>query len=130
MAGLSRDKGKAGERELARLLSDLTGHQITRRVRQHDGDDDLVGLAGWSIECKRYARASPALVAGWWRQAQAQALATNTVPVLLYRADRADWVAVWPACLHTGDTDATHCLSAAPAVWWAMVQGHHPIKVL
>ena len=44
MAGLSRNKGKAGERELARLLAELTGHDVRRRVRQHDGDDDLVGV--------------------------------------------------------------------------------------
>ena len=34
MAGLSRNKGKAGERELVRLLKDMTGHNVRRRVRQ------------------------------------------------------------------------------------------------
>lgn len=51
------------ERELARLLADLTGHDVRRRVRQHDGDDDLVGVPGWSIEAKRYKAAPPF----WWR---------------------------------------------------------------
>ena len=81
MGSLSRNKGKAGERELASLLSALTGYTVARRVRQHDGDDDLV--------------------AGWWAQAQRQTQATGTKPVLLYRADSGAWTAVWPACLHT-----------------------------
>ena len=100
MAGLSRNKGKAGERELARLLADLTGHDVRRRVRQHDGDDDLVGVPGWSIEAKRYKAAPPALVAQWWGQAVEQSRRTNALPVLFYRADRADWRVVWPAGLH------------------------------
>lgn len=120
MGGLSRTKGKVGERELASLLSALTGYTVARRVRQHDGDDDLMGLPGWSIECKRYATATPALVAGWWAQAQRQAQATGTKPVLLYRADRGAWTAVWPACLHLGGTDTAEHLTATPSTWWAM----------
>lgn len=97
MGGLSRTKGKVGERELASLLSALTGYTVARRVRQHDGDDDLMGLPGWSIECKRYATATPALV-----------------------ADRGAWTAVWPACVHLGGTDTAEHLTATPSTWWAM----------
>ena len=99
MAGMSRDKGKSGERELARLLSELTGHDVRRRVRNLKGEDDLEGLPGWSIECKRYATITPGLVAQWWAQAQRQAQATGAEPVLLYRADRGAWRAVWSASL-------------------------------
>lgn len=127
MGGLSRTKGKVGERELASLLSALTGYTVARRVRQHDGDDDLVGLPGWSIECKRYATATPALVAGWWAQAQRQAQATGTKPVLLYRADRGQWRAVWAASLLlplSGDDAValpdTATVEAEPATWWAL----------
>ena len=52
---MSRTKGAAGERELAAALRELTGWDIRRRVRQHDGDSDLEGVPGWSIEVKRLA---------------------------------------------------------------------------
>ena len=96
MGAASRDKGKAGERELARLLCELTGRDVRRRVRQHEGDSDLEGVPGWAIECKRYATVKPADLARWWRQAVAQAQATNARPLLAWRADRMrDW------CLHS-----------------------------
>lgn len=99
---MSRNKGKTGEREAAALLSDLLGLDIRRRVRQHDGDSDLEGLPGWCLEVKRHATASRADVAGWWRQAVAQAATARTVPALLYRRDRDEWRAVWPLALHVG----------------------------
>ena len=34
MGSLSRTKGQTGEREAARLLSELTGRTVRRRVRQ------------------------------------------------------------------------------------------------
>ena len=98
MSASSRTKGQAGERELAALLSELTGFDVRRRVRQHDGDSDLEGIPGWSIECKRYATAKPGHVFGqWWPQALEQASATKTLPVLFYRLDRGFWTAVWCA---------------------------------
>lgn len=94
MSGMQRNKGKAGEREIAALVRDLTGWDVRRRVRQHDGDSDLEGVPGWSVEVKRHRSASAADVAAWWRQAVAQAGVTT--PVLFYRLDRCDWRAVWP----------------------------------
>lgn len=125
MGMLSRQKGKAGERELARLLSDLTGHSITRRVRQHDGDDDLVGLPGWSVEGKRYAAITPGLVRKWWEQAQAQGIRTGALPVLFYRQDRGAWCAVWPASLHLPNPtpgDHAETVTGEPSTWWRLVQ--------
>ena len=129
MAGMSRDKGKSGERELARLLSELTGHDVRRRVRNLKGEDDLEGLPGWSIECKRYAAITPGLVAQWWAQAQRQAQATGAEPVLLYRADRGAWRAVWAASLllplsapaddEPGLADGA-TVEADPATWWML----------
>lgn len=128
--GASRNKGKAGERELAALLAQVTGHDVRRRVRQHDGDSDLEGLPGWSIECKRYASASPALVATWWAQACRQARRTSTLPVLLYRLDRGQWLAVWSADHHASTEpwrdDFDHTLSASPQTWWTMCSHLHP----
>lgn len=37
MSGLSRTKGKAGARAIANLVRDITGWDVRRRVRQHDG---------------------------------------------------------------------------------------------
>ena len=131
MGGLSRDKGKSGEREVARLLTDLTGYDVRRRVRQHLGDSDLEGLPNWEIEVKRYASATPALLKTWWAQAVAQSRRTNALPVLVYRADRSDWRAVWPAELHLPQRPGTlsasfdSTLNATPSTWWHLVKGMH-----
>jgi len=126
MSAMSRTKGQAGERELALLLRELTGHDVRRRVRQHDGDSDLEGVPGWSIECKRHAAAPAASVATWWAQAVTQAAAAGALPVLIYRADRADWRAVWPAGVHIGHRPPSliysYTLTAHPSTWWAMAQ--------
>ena len=127
---MSRRKGQSGELEAAALLSELTGRTVKRRVRQHDGDSDLEGLPGWAVEIKRYAKFSPAKVSGeWWPQAVAQARATKTLPLLLYRVDRGHWTAVWPADLHTGRSpirggyEAT--LTGDPETWWLMAGKVH-----
>jgi hypothetical protein len=94
MGAMQRTKGQAGEREAAAIIRDLTGWDAQRRVRQHDGDSDILGVPGWAVEVKRHATATPGLIASWWRQACAQA--GGDVPVLMYRADRGHWRCVWP----------------------------------
>ena len=109
MTGLtSRRKGQTGERELAALIADLTGWDVRRRVRQHEGDSDLEGVPGWSVEVKRHAKAPDALKRAWWAQTvrqsmgMRQAVFGNTMPALFYREDRREWRAIWPvACLLT-----------------------------
>ena len=101
---MQRTKGATGEREVSALIRDLTGWQVTRRVRQHDGDSDLVGIPGWSAEVKRHKGATRAVIAAWWRQTVAQATQVaktgeNAVPVLFYRLDRNEWRAVWPVAV-------------------------------
>jgi len=129
MGSMSRTKGASGERELAALLSELSGRRIVRRVRQHAGDSDLLGLDPWCIESKR-ARAAPmALIAReWWPQAVAQARAHGGVPLLCFRADRAPWRAVWPAWVHLPELRSDHVLFADALVsdlltWWRLC-GH------
>lgn len=126
MSAASRNKGKTGERELAAALKIITGFDVRRRVRQHEGDNDLEGVPGWSIECKRYGRATHALIEGWWYQAVQQARATKTLPLLCYRVDRGDWRAVWPAGVHLPHrpvpVEYGNTLTADPATWWAMAQ--------
>lgn len=98
MSAMQRNKGKTGEREAADLVRQFTGWDVRRRVRQHDGDSDLEGVPGWTVEVKRHRTALAGEVAQWWSQAVAQAARAGPqhMPVLLYRADRADWRAVWP----------------------------------
>jgi len=127
MSGLrSRTKGQSGERELAALLSELTGRRVTRRVRQHAGDSDLVGLPGWCVESKRARSAPLTLIAReWWPQAVAQANAQGTIPLLCFRADRQPWRAVWPAWVHLPEL-RTPCTSFDDALvgdlltWWRL----------
>ena len=51
----SRDKGKVGERELAKELSRLFGVDARRGVQYQGGpgSPDVVGLPGVHVECKR-----------------------------------------------------------------------------
>lgn len=102
MGAMQRTKGQTGEREAAALIRDLTGWDVRRRVRQHDGDSDLEGVPGWSVEIKRHASAGRADIRAWWAQAVAQAQRTGALPVLLYRRDRDQWRAVWPVAVHLG----------------------------
>ena len=106
MGLMQRNKGKVGEREIAALVSVLTGWNVQRRVRQHDGDSDLEGVPGWGIEVKRHAKAPRASIRQWWQRAQAQAERTGLIPVLLYRADRDEWRAVWPLAVHLVQQEA------------------------
>jgi len=84
MGSLSRSKGRAFEQLVARMLTEATGAQWKRRVRQHDGDSDIVtdepAYARLSIECKH---ANVLDLPKWWRQALEQA--GDGVPVLIYR---------------------------------------------
>lgn len=91
---MQRNKGKAGEREIAAIVRDLTGWDVRRRVRQHDGDSDLEGVPGWSVEVKRHATATRSDIRAWWAQAVKQAKG-QARPVLFFRANRDEWRAVW-----------------------------------
>lgn len=106
MGLMQRRKGKAGEREVAGIIRDLTGWDARRRVRQHNGDSDLLGVPGWSIEVKRHRTASRSVIASWWDQTVTQA--DNLLPLLLYRLDRQDWRAVWPLAIQCRDQRADY----------------------
>jgi len=93
MGKASREKGKRGEREAANLIRDWTGWDIRRRVRQHDGDSDLEGIPGWSVEVKNVSRPTLGMVAQWVSQAQEQANGLRWV--LVYKRQPGQWRAVW-----------------------------------
>ena len=128
MGSMQRTKGQAGEREIAALLADLTGFDVRRRVRQHDGDSDLEGIPGWSLEVKRHARATPGLIRQWWDQAVAQAERTGTLPVLAYRQDRGEWRMVWMLAPLLGVqqaamwTDCAWTIEGTPHAWVAAMR--------
>ncbi len=129
MSRMQRTKGAVGEREAAVLIRDLTGWDVRRRVRQHDGDSDLTGVPGWSVEIKRHARALRGDLAGWWAQAVAQAARASAWPVLFYRADRDEWRAVWPLGLHLG-AEWTHyamTVEGSIAAWAAVAREGAPV---
>lgn len=85
----SKRKGASGERELARLLGDLLGLELTRNLEQtRAGGHDLLGVPGWAIECKRVEAAS---IGSWWAQAVEQAERQGLRPVLAHRGNRQPW---------------------------------------
>ncbi len=104
----SRVKGASAEREFAGLIHGELGVRLVRNLEQsRAGGYDLIPepdatgpVAGWlahhAIEVKRYARATPALLRGWWVQAEAQGERCGLIPVLAYRGDRASWRIVLP----------------------------------
>ena len=101
MGKRSRDKGAAGERELARLLFDHLGVRIRRNLEQsraggHDlepeGDAPTVhALRAFALEVKRRRRVSDAELRQWWDQAERQAARCARYPALAWRADRSPW---------------------------------------
>lgn len=88
-----RQKGAAFEREVAKLVHEQLGISLKRDLEQYRSGDrgDLIGLEGWTIECKRYS--SDRGVGGnykpeWWGQVCSAAAAAGTEPVLIYKYDR------------------------------------------
>lgn len=109
MTASQRNKGKAGERELAAAIRDATGWDVRRRVRQHDGDSDLEGVPGWCVESKRHKSAQRGDIRAWWAQTVAQAQRANALPVLFYRRDLDEWRAVWPV--------SVGCVTQSAEMW-------------
>ena len=83
----SREKGKRGERELAKYLRD---HGIeSRRGQQYSGigGADVVGIPGIHIECKRVERLNI-------EDAMNQSIrdAGDDIPVVMHRRNRGEWL--------------------------------------
>jgi Holliday junction resolvase len=92
----SRAKGKSAERELINLLKEMLpeelSSELTRNLDQtREGGYDILGLRGWAIEVKRYAKVDPADKVRFWEQATEQARKDGSRPVVVYREDRRDW---------------------------------------
>ena len=92
MGRKSRDKGVAGERELARELSELFGVDARRGFQYRGGRESAdveIDIPGVHIECKRTE---------WFRlyEALEQAIgdAGDNIPIVAHRQNRRPWVAV------------------------------------
>jgi hypothetical protein len=88
-----RNKGAAFERQVANEIHAATGKECKRLIEQYrqgnlPGDLEGAAVEGYAIECKRYAKVQPALLAGWRQQALRQGLYSEKTPVLIYKADR------------------------------------------
>lgn len=82
-----RDKGSAGERELAKLLTDQLGFVVKRNLGQsRDGADDIT-IQKFRLEVKRQETLKMDL---WSQQVEACAQ-PGEVPVLVYRRNGQPW---------------------------------------
>ena len=87
----SRRTGADGERELARVLREALGIEVSRNLQQtRDGGHDME-VCGFGVEVKRAAKVTEAKVAAWWQQATRQATRAGLTPALAYRQDRQPW---------------------------------------
>ena len=118
MAANSRRKGAAFEREVAALIRDHLGFDCKRNLEQYQaGGDDLSGVPGWSIECKRYAAVKHGDLRLFWLQCEAQAAAKGDRPVLIVKADRqpiqvyTSWLGPGSDCFEQSDFNSVACIS-------------------
>lgn len=102
MAIHAQNKGKEGEREIARALNSiirecLLAHGLPvpdRDVVQRNqnqsavGGNDLSNCFGLSIEVKRQEQLS---INTWWQQTVKAAQANDETPVLIFRQNRKPW---------------------------------------
>lgn len=89
-------KGANAERELARILAELTGWPVTRRLRTgaHVDLGDLDGLPDTTAEVKNYTDVLRAIREGLADLEVEQAAAGSTFGVVFVRRRGGDWLAV------------------------------------
>ena len=100
----SRQKGAAAERELSKMLRGYVRPDGTpveaRRGCQYSGRPDgsscdvVHNIDGVAIECKRVERFTPSLV--YSAVAQCQASAGDNTPVVSWRSNGREWLAILP----------------------------------
>ncbi len=89
---MARNKGAAGERELAQILTDHLGVKIQRKLGQaRDGGDDIQ-IGKYRIEVKRRETLS---IDAWCKQVE-DAASHDDIPVLAYRRNGQPWRVVVP----------------------------------
>lgn len=88
-----RVKGANFEREICRKCSDAFGDSVDpkRDLEQYRSADrgDILGVPGWTIECKRYSsNAGSGCKKEWIEQCWRAADASGTEGVVIYKYDR------------------------------------------
>ena len=86
----SRDKGKRGEREAARLLSDLFGCEF-RRSQQYAGNVDAADVVGGPDELHWEVKHQERMQLYKWME-QAQNDCGGKLPCVLHRQNRREWL--------------------------------------
>jgi hypothetical protein len=90
-----RTKGASGERELARILSEILGIQLQRGIQYRSGGKEAGDVQGWEgvhIEVKRTEKLQL-----WQALTQASDDAQNgDVPLVCHRPSRKPWIAIFP----------------------------------
>ena len=88
----SKDKGRRGERELAKKLREY-GYNC-RRGQQYSGieGEDIVGLPGIHIECKRVERLN---IYNAITQAERDA-GNDKFPAVFHRKNNCEWLVTMP----------------------------------
>ena len=88
-----RNKGASFEREVANYLKmHLSLQDVKRDIEQYRTADrgDLLGVDGWTIECKRYKRPESSngfFRREWWEQVVKAAERAKNKPVLIFKFD-------------------------------------------
>lgn len=92
MAVNSKEKGKRGERELARVLKS-EGYDTHRGVQYKGGPEspDVVGLPGIHIECKRVEKLNL-----YEAIDQAKREAGEELPAVFHRKNDHEWLVTMP----------------------------------
>ena len=88
-----RIKGRSFEYQIIKMIDEELGIKCERDIEQYRKSDrgDVLGLDGWTIECKRYAStrgSDGGYKPDWWAQVTRAANASVTEPVLIYKYDR------------------------------------------
>lgn len=96
MTNSSKAKGDRAELEIARILHDLTGDPVRRKLGAGRTDDtgDLDGLTDTTAQVKSYADPARAIREGLAVVEQQQANAGTTFGVVFVRRRGGDWAAV------------------------------------
>jgi Holliday junction resolvase len=89
----SRNKGASFEREVANYLKlHLSLQDVKRDIEQYRQADrgDLLGVDGWTIECKRYKRPQSSVGiyrSEWWEQVVKASEKAKNKPLLIFKFD-------------------------------------------
>lgn len=94
MGKSQRDKGKVGEREVAKILQEHGWSDARRGQQYHGGGDspDVIGIPGLHFEVKRVEKLN---LKSAIKQSESDA-ADNEIPAVVHRKSREPWYVTLP----------------------------------